>query len=160
MYRNIMMGDEAVMLNGVKVTEINVAVRDLDKAVADYEKMGFEEVHRGGSSVPPVQSRFSNLSFGDDCLLTLMESTDPGSPIDRFIQKRGEGLFSITLMVPDLDEIQEKLKAAGVELVLDKPLEAENGIIFAMDYKKLRANYAKPTGPTHGVVIELDELQR
>ncbi|MBI4285689.1 MAG: VOC family protein [Chloroflexi bacterium] len=145
---------------GTVLTEINVVVKNLDQAVEDYRKMGFRELHRGGSTISPVQSRYANLSFGGNVLLTIMESTEPGSPIDRFIQKRGEGLFSISFKVPDLDKLTNELKDMGAKLVLEEPLQMENGTVFAEKYKGLRANYVRPAGPTHGVVFELDELQQ
>ncbi|MBI4284710.1 MAG: VOC family protein [Chloroflexi bacterium] len=145
---------------GSVVAEINIVVRNLDQAVEDYKKMGFRELYRGGNLEPPVQSRWSNMGFGGNTMITIMESTEPGSPIDRFIEKKGEGLFSISFKIPDMDRVVEGLKAAGCQLVLDKPAEEENSIIFATNYKKLRNNYVKPRGPTHGVVFELDELDK
>jgi len=133
----------------VKISEISIAVKDLEQAVTDYEKMGFEVTQREEDTTPPIQARWAVVSQGD-IALSLMESTEAGSPIDRFIQRRGEGLFSISLKVTDLDGEMEKLKAKGAEFVLDKPAKSE--------YLAERLNWTKPSALTHGVVFELQEI--
>ena len=135
----------------IKISEISIAVKDLEQAVTDYGKMGFEVTQIEEDTTPPIQARWVVASQGQgDVALSLMESTEAGSPIDKFIQRRGEGIFSISLRVTDLDGEIEKLKAKGAEFVLDKPQKSE--------YLAGRLNFTKPSALTHGVVFELQEI--
>jgi methylmalonyl-CoA epimerase len=47
----------------------------------------------------------------------LLEPTSENSPIAKFIAKRGEGLHHISLRVPDLASVVDRLQADGVRLV-------------------------------------------
>jgi methylmalonyl-CoA epimerase len=49
--------------------------------------------------------------------LELLEPLGDTSPIARFLSKRGEGLHHISLHVPDLTAVVEKLKREGVRMV-------------------------------------------
>jgi len=46
--------------------------------------------------------------------LELVESTGPGSMIDKFIQQRGEGVFCIVIKVSDLEEAIRRFEAKGL----------------------------------------------
>ena len=150
------------MSNLFTVREIIIAVKNLDEACNDYRGMGFREVARGELPDPPFQARFIYLALGEGTVpvLTLMESLGPGSPIEKFIEKKGEGLFSVALGVTSLDEFTERAKARGAEFVLDSPQELEDGTTpFHETFKKMRINWVRPKGPTHGMTLELHEMQ-
>ena len=49
--------------------------------------------------------------------LELLEATSEDSVIAKFISKRGEGLHHISIRVPDLKAVVQKLKAEGTRLV-------------------------------------------
>ena len=93
---------------------------------------------------------------GDACL-ALMESTTPGSPVDRFVRRRGEGLFSVSLAVDDLAAATAHLRRQGVDLVLDAPLVFRDFRAFDGTYRRAEMNFTRPRG-LHGVVFELQEL--
>ena len=150
------------MGNLVTIREVIVATKNLDEAVEDYKAMGFREVNRGEMPDPPVQAKFVYLALGEGTVpvLCLMQSLAPGSAADRFIERKGEGLFSIQLGVTNLDEFMEKAKARGGEFVVDKPPARENGTTpFYETFKKMRINWLRPRGPSHGVTLELVEIQ-
>ncbi|MBI4286232.1 MAG: VOC family protein [Chloroflexi bacterium] len=150
------------MTNLYTVREIIVAVKDAEESANDYKALGFREVNRGESHEPPLQSKFIYLALDEGTVpvLCLVQSLAPGSPVDNFIQKRGEGLFSIALGCTDMDGVMAKAKAKGASFVLDKPQEMVDGVTpFHEAYKKFRINWIKPRGPTHGVTLELQELE-
>lgn len=51
----------------------------------------------------------------------IMASTRPGSDIEKFIEKRGEGVMLISFKVPDTTIALEKLKAAGFKMIDKEP---------------------------------------
>ncbi|MBI4286233.1 MAG: VOC family protein [Chloroflexi bacterium] len=141
---------------GCQVAEINTAVFDLNKAMEDAAKMGWKEFRRFTSPEPPVQAHVANAKMGDnEVYLTVMASTEEGSPIDRFLKKRGEGIFSITLFCDDLDDVIKRWKAAGVEFVIEKPWELKGHQLLGKTFKRSRVTWSKPKGPAHGLVFEL-----
>ncbi len=148
------------MSSGVRVTEINMAVYDLDEAMNDYDKMGFEEFRRFEAPEVPVQAKVANARLGDnDVVLTVMASTESGSPIDRFLQKRGEGIFSITIFCDNLDETIERFKSAGVGFVLEEPRVIENNSLLGKTYRRSKVTWSRPKGAAHGLLFELWEHQ-
>src|SRR6266849_2073375 len=91
-----------------------IAVRSLAAAKSIYEKLGLaispEEI------VPGEKVRVAMIPVGET-RLELLESTSDDSVIAKFIAKRGEGLHHISLRVPDLNTVVEKLKRDGVRMV-------------------------------------------
>jgi methylmalonyl-CoA/ethylmalonyl-CoA epimerase len=47
--------------------------------------------------------------------LELLEPYNPDHPIARFLRKRGEGLYQLSLRIDDLDEACRQLEAGGVK---------------------------------------------
>jgi methylmalonyl-CoA epimerase len=93
---------------------LGIAVRSLAAAKSIYEKLGLpvtaEEV------VDAEKVRVVMVPVGET-RLELLEPTSDESVIAKFIAKRGEGLHHISMRVPDLVTLVEKLKAEGVRLV-------------------------------------------
>jgi catechol 2,3-dioxygenase-like lactoylglutathione lyase family enzyme len=88
--------------------------------------------------------------FGPDMRLELVVPTRIGSPIERFLQRRGPGLHHIALQVDEpLTVVIERLEAAGVSAV--GPIEP------ASDGRP--SLFLHPSG-TDGVLIELVEGPR
>jgi methylmalonyl-CoA/ethylmalonyl-CoA epimerase len=82
-----------------------------------------------------------------DTTIELVEPTSPDSPVQRFIEKRGEGLHHLTLQTDNLGERLKALKAAGVNLIDEKPRVGAGGAGIAFLHPK----------SAHGVLIELCE---
>ena len=93
---------------------LGIAVRSLAAAKSIYEKLGLpvttEEV------VDAEKVRVVMVPVGET-RLELLEPTSDESVIAKFIAKRGEGLHHISMRVPDLVALVEKLKADGVRLL-------------------------------------------
>ena len=93
---------------------IGIAVHDLEAAIQHYVD------NLGGVLLPHEQEpawarqegmRIANVMVGG-VMLQLMAATRENSPVGRFLQRRGEGIFSLRFNVPDgkaaLKELQEK----------------------------------------------------
>jgi len=123
---------------------LGIAVRSLTDAKAVYEKLGLalsqEEV------VLSENVRVVMVPVGET-RLELLEATSEDSVIAKFISKRGEGLHHISIRVPDLKAVVQKLKAEGTRLVSNEIKIGAGGHRYI---------FLHPSG-TSGVLIELVE---
>ena len=126
-----------------KVDHIGIAVPNLAEAVRAWEALGFSvgDTHE----VPTEKVSVAFLPMGD-ARVELLEPTDPGSVIARFLEKR-RGLHHVCVLVEDLDSSLEDLKARGVELVDETPRHGAEGC---------RVAFVHPRSAT-GVLLELKE---
>jgi len=140
----------------LKLFEINVAVRNVDTAVRSYVKLfgdlGLNAGEQFDVSKEPFQAKFNRMPLDPTndgkIFLSLMESTAPRSPIDRFIKARGEGLFSLSFNVPDLDRVARQLAEKGVKTFPKAPV----------DFLSERTVWIHPKDSlVHGVLFELHE---
>ena len=99
------------------IDHICIAVRDLGKARGIYEEtLGLElSVEYVAESEKIKVARY----YLGETALELMEPTDPDSEVDKFLQKRGEGVFLISYRVDNVIEGLAELKAKG-EPTIDK----------------------------------------
>lgn len=91
-------------------------------------------------------ARILGFSAGES-LVELLEAEDKDSPIARFIARRGAGIHHICFSVDDLDATLERCRAAGVQLIDDKPRIGAEG-------KRIAFLHPRSTG---GVLIELSD---
>ena len=87
-----------------------------------------------------------------------MESTEAGSAIERFLERRGPGLFSVTFKTNDIVADVERLRKEGAEFVLDEPLVLHNYSTGFETYAECLVNFTRPRS-TGGVVLELQEFR-
>jgi methylmalonyl-CoA/ethylmalonyl-CoA epimerase len=126
-----------------KIDHIGIAVADLDAALAAYEALGFRAERI--EAVPTEKVRVAFLPIGES-RLELLEPTEPGSVIARFLEKRS-GLHHICVLVDDIDASLADLKARGVALVDETPRPGAEGCRVAFVHPKAAA----------GVLIELKQ---
>lgn len=138
--------------------EVSLAVPSLDEArpaiTAITGHCGYEVQKE---PTPPVRANFQSFAVGDRSI-AVMESAADGSPIDRFLAKRGAGTFSLTLGVADLDAISAHLREQGVRVLLDEPMVLTQVRSGSAVWETIRINFVGPSAVTHGLVIELQEL--
>ena len=83
-------------------------VHDIDRSVAFYEKLGFEELRR-----VPIRDEATNVFMGlpgDGARLELTHNHDRDEPYDL-----GTGYGHIAISADDLDATLERLAADGIE---------------------------------------------
>jgi len=136
----------------VKFTEtvdhIGIAVRNLDEALRTYVAiLGFEFKSRLVSEQQKVNVVF--LSAGNT-EIELLEPTDTDGPVARFIEKRGEGLHHLALVVDNIEECIEAIRKNGMVLIDKKPRVGAKGEKIAFIHPK----------STKGVLIELCEGEK
>ncbi len=125
------------------IHHINFIVRDLDEAIASYERIlgvapfvVVDHALRG--------ARAARIRVGE-CWLVLVCPYDAESVPGRFLAEHGEGFFLLSLGVEDLAQSIEQLGAEGVECTDTK---ARAGIL---DWR------VADIGAVHGALMQLTE---
>lgn len=97
----------------VKIDHIGIAVNSLSDAIPIYSSI-LGRKPTGQEAVPREQVRVAFYET-EGPRIELLEPTDEGSPVARFLERRGPGLHHICLAVPDLASALERALAAGFE---------------------------------------------
>ncbi|MBE0616611.1 MAG: methylmalonyl-CoA epimerase, partial [Proteobacteria bacterium] len=103
-----------------KINHIGIAVPDIEAAARFYtEHLGMK---LGGiEEVPDQKVKVAFLPIGE-VRLELVQPTSPESPVAKFLEKNGgPGFHHIAYEVGDTAAEVERLKAAGVRMVDEKP---------------------------------------
>jgi len=126
-----------------KIEHIGIAVNNLAQAVPVYEKL----LNTSCYKTETVESEQVNTAFfktGDN-KVELLESSDPGGVIARFIEKKGEGVHHIAFSVENIQAEMARLKKEGFVLLNESPKKgADNKLVCFLHPKN-----------TNGVLIEL-----
>src|SRR5467141_1926899 len=97
-------------MTAYRIDHVGVAVRSIDQALAIYQALGLEEVHREEISTQRVVTAF--LPVGDS-RIELLEPTAPDSPVAKFLAKRGPGVHHICFAVNNLEAALRDLEMRG-----------------------------------------------
>ena len=130
-------------MKALKVDHLGIAVRDLEAAIRAYRTLGFEVESIHEVSTEKVRAAFL---FVGESRLELLEPTEDGSIIARFLEKRS-GLHHVCLLVEDIEATVAELKAAGVALIDERPRPGAGGSRVAFVHPRSAA----------GVLVELKE---
>ena len=125
------------------VAHVGIAVTSIAEALPFYRDVlgiapGHPEMADGAKIV--------SLPFGATNV-ELLEPSDPGSPIAKFLAKRGPGIHHVCYRVPDLDAALNRCHAAGYRLVDETPRRGAGGHRIAFLHPK----------STNGILLELTE---
>jgi methylmalonyl-CoA/ethylmalonyl-CoA epimerase len=127
------------------IDHVAIVVRSLDEALAFYrDALGLELSERREVPEEGVEVAFLQLARGRIELVRPL--TDEGG-VARFLEKRGEGLHHICLVVDNIAETMERLREAGADLVTDEPQVGADGTRYIFIHPK----------SAHGVLLELYE---
>lgn len=128
---------------GTRIAHIGIAVRSLDALLPFYrDVLGLPEAPLDDAD----GARIAGVAAGDS-LVELLEAQVDGSPIARFVDRKGPGIHHVCFYVDDLDATIARAKAAGVTLIDEQPRVGAEG-------KRIAFLHPKSTG---GVLIELSE---
>jgi len=127
-----------------KIDHIGVAVKCLDEATAFYKTMGIEPYHF--EEVKSQKVRVAFIKIGESNI-ELLEPTSDESPIAKYIEKKGEGIHHIAYRVDDIYKALEMLKADGIKLINEEPMNGAHGMKVAFVHPK----------SVNGVLTELSQ---
>ncbi|WP_035957819.1 methylmalonyl Co-A mutase-associated GTPase MeaB [Bryobacter aggregatus] len=126
------------------IDHLGIAVSSLDEALRFYQDaLGMGEAHR--ETVAGEKVDVAMLQAGES-RIELLQPSEPGSTIARFLEKRGPGLHHIALRVPDLQAAAARLQSHGARL-LNEPRIGAGGHRYV---------FIHPAS-TGGVLLELIE---
>jgi methylmalonyl-CoA/ethylmalonyl-CoA epimerase len=132
-------------MNPSRIEHIGIAVSSLQDAITFYEKVFGIKCYKI-EEVPEQKVRTAFFKVGET-KIELLESTDPGGPIGKFIEKRGEGLHHLAFAVTGLEEKLKQAENSGVKLIDSTPRKGADGLHIAFLHPK----------STFGVLTELCE---
>ena len=128
---------------GVRISHVGIALSALDEALPFYrEILGLEPAPVSDSD----GARIEAFQAGES-LVELLESSDPASPVGKFVARRGPGIHHICFAVPDLEAVLARCRAAGIRLIDEIPRIGAEG-------KRIAFLHPSSTG---GILVELSE---
>jgi methylmalonyl-CoA/ethylmalonyl-CoA epimerase len=116
------------------IEHIGIAVKNLRESIEFYEKVlnlkcyKIEEV-----ADQKVKTAFFQVG---QTKIELLESTSEDGPINKFIEKKGEGIHHIAYAVENLQESLDSVKSKGVQLIDSEPRLGAEGLNIAFIHPK------------------------
>jgi len=128
-----------------KIEHIGIAVTDLKKSEDLFEKLLGKKPYKKEEVVSEgVVTSFFKIG---DQKIELLKGNNSASPIQKFIEKRKEGVHHIALHVDSIQKEVERLENLGFEFISTIPKKgADNKMIVFLHPKT-----------TNGVLVELCE---
>ncbi len=126
------------------IAHLGIAVSSLEKEGRFFDLLGLIENHREDVASQKVRTSFRPVG---ESSFELLEAMSPESPIAKALEKRGPGVHHVCLAVDDVAAVLAKLKAAGVRLVNEIPIEGAHGCLVA---------FVHPAS-TGGILLELSQ---
>jgi len=114
-----------------KIDHIGIVVKSTEEPVEVLSRLfGFRVTE---SLTFPEQGFKSTLISQEGATIELIEPIGPTGIIQRFMEKRGEGLHHISLQVDNLEQAMKMLKAKGVQLLSEEPqqITESSKVVFA-----------------------------
>lgn len=123
---------------------VAIAVSNLDHAQKIWEDIGltFNE-HR--EEVPSQQVTTAFAHIDEHAHIELVCPINAQGPIQKFIEKNGEGIHHMSFMVKDVIQKTKELQAMGYRMIYDEPVVGANNCMV---------NFIHPKS-TGGVLVEI-----
>ena len=126
-----------------KIEHIGIEVNNLNNANFLFKKLfGVDNYKEEVVESEGVSTSFYMIG---ETKVELLEATSESSPINKFINKRGEGVHHIAFEVENIESEIKRLKSEGFKLINDFPKDGA-------DNKRIAFIHPKDTS---GVLIEL-----
>jgi methylmalonyl-CoA/ethylmalonyl-CoA epimerase len=108
------------------IEHIGIAVRNLDEAIAWYEKVLGLECY----AVEEVKDQKVKTAFFmvGQTKIELLESTDPEGPIGKFLEKKGPGIHHMAFAMDNVEQALNDASENGVELIDKTPRKGAEGL--------------------------------
>jgi methylmalonyl-CoA/ethylmalonyl-CoA epimerase len=132
-------------MNTSHIEHIGIAVKNLQESIQLYEHILGVPCYNV-EKIPDQKVRTAFFHIGQT-KIELLESTDLDGPIEKFIEKKGEGVHHIALAVQDLAETLKEVERKGIQLIDRQPRRGAEGLNIAFLHPK----------STGGVLLELCE---
>lgn len=141
------------------INEVHCAVLDIDAASRDLARLfGFEVGPLVRQPQPPEEVRYRNLYLDGRPVLAIIGPEGPASTVQRFLDRRGPGIFSISLRVEDGAAFQERASGAGLPLLFGEPKTARHARIGPWVLDSVSIRWVRPVPETARVLFEVQEF--
>ncbi|HZR81494.1 MAG TPA: VOC family protein [Candidatus Binatia bacterium] len=100
----------------VRVDHFSIAVRSIDRALEFFSRMLPVRVRRAARPGYTDDFRWCDFYVGH-VKMELIESARPGSFVEKFLERRGEGIHHLSIDVDELDPLLERMRRDGVRIV-------------------------------------------
>lgn len=129
----------------IEIDHIAIVVGDMEQALAFWQQaLGLEVQRVETVAAEAVEVAFLPLA---NAQVELLRPTDEDSGVARYLAARGGGVHHLCLAVRDIEAAMQRLVAAGVELINERPRRREDGTRYAFVHPK----------SSGGVLVELYE---
>ncbi len=128
-----------------KIDHVGIAVTNLEESLSFYESalgLKLEDIEE----VSEQKVKVGFLDIGG-VHFELLEPTSPESTVAKFIEKRGEGIHHIAVLVDNLEDTIKQMKDKEIKLIDETPRKGAGGSKMAFVHPK----------STHGILLELYE---
>jgi len=130
-----------------EIEHIAIVVQDLEAALGIYrDALGFPLLRIETVPAEGVTVAFLQLPGGEGHI-ELVQPTESGTGIARFLEKRGEGFHHICFRVADIAAAMAHLTGQGMQMIEPEARTGRQGQKYAFVHPKT----------AHGVLIELYE---
>jgi len=125
------------------IDHIGIAVKNLEQAIETYSKI----LNSSCTKTEIVESEKVETAFFQtgESKVELLGPTDPTSVIQKYIEKKGEGIHHVAFEVEDIEAELERLRGLGFQVLNEKPKKGADNKIVAFIHPK----------DNHGVLVEL-----
>lgn len=131
-------------MNLLRVDHTALVVRDMDDALTRYARLyGLHASERINISEQGVEAAFLDIG---DTKLELIRPLDPTSGVGRYLEKHGEGLHHVGILVADIRRELRHLEEEGARLIDREPRRGAHGLVAFVHPKS-----------SAGVLVELVE---
>jgi methylmalonyl-CoA/ethylmalonyl-CoA epimerase len=115
----------------LRIDHVGIACNSLEAAIERYETVfGLKVVSRETNSEQGVREAMLELPDGSS-YVQLLEPLGPGTPVGKFLAKRGEGIHHVGYAVADVVAALEAIGSTGVRLVDSRPRHGSMGASIA-----------------------------
>ena len=132
-----------------KFDHVGMVVRNTEEVLSLFSKLfGFQISE---SLTSPEQGFKSTLISKEGVTLEILEPIGPEGIIQKFLEKRGEGIHHISIQTDDIGLEMKSLRANGAQLLSDEPHVPKG--------TSNKGAFIHP-GSAHGLLIELIERSK
>jgi methylmalonyl-CoA epimerase len=110
-----------------RIDHLGIAVKSIAESRKFYEQLGLLVLQE--ETVLHEKVNTAIIPCGES-RIELLEATSPDSTIQKFLEKRGEGLHHIAIHVNDISATFEDLKAKGVRILSDEIKIGSGGHLY------------------------------
>ncbi|HET6174790.1 MAG TPA: methylmalonyl-CoA epimerase [Gaiellales bacterium] len=123
-------------MSALGIHHVGVAVRDLEAALARYERLFGARVE-ARERVEEQGVEALALLMGESGRVELLAPLAEDTPVGRFIARRGEGMHHLAFGVDDLPAALAHLRAAGATLIDEQPRTGIYGAVAFVHHESL-----------------------